>query len=1005
MAIFTGSAALLTAGKLILKQIAKEGLKKAAKTAVKKGAKDIAKKVVKKKAKDFLSRKRKKGRNGVEGVKQQEGGGSLVLRDKSPSAAVKFVGGKSAKGSAGAATLGSDGGKTSFGEINEKIDNIVGLTASIDAIVKSQYQQKKEEAADLRKEREDRRKRMRESLLEEKKAGDKGSSGTIGGKGGKFDLMKFLMMALIGTVVLGLINAIKSIKEIMDTLGLNLHQLWVIIRYVPQALGKAFGKALKFIKNKGSKFLKGIKTKFGKVFGGVKNRIGKGLKAIATGIKRLGMGFLRLIRNGARALATGLSKGPAVAARILKEIGKGSKIAYKAAKHQVGRVLKSNIVRKGTVATKRFIGRHGRKFVKGTLSNIRKIKQIAKSGFTAIKTLSIKGFQSLKGLAAKGFTKLQGIATVLRQSIKNAVQGLSTVGKGSRVFKHGAARGLNRVILKWFGPKAAKMVAPLGKTFKVLAQGAKGIKIPVVGPIIVLITSLLSGEGTDKALFKGFGTLFGGILGSPLGPLGMLAGELLGEVFGEVLYEGFMGKDGWAGAGRILKQKWDGIVNTASKIGDWFASGFKNFWGWFMHEHSFSLPGWITGGIKNLTFGKVDLENGRIPNVAQLGNPFVTGPLLVKGFFSGEAPPALPENDAKDDAKDDDQSKRAAWDFLGWAGTGKKDKDKSTPTTPKVADTTTLKYFKGSGGFYSIETRAFLGKTEKEAKEKTSGGTTTSSTTTSGGSSFAKDMIKVHEGLRLKVYRDSAKERNLTVGYGHLLDSGSPADVRGLKEGDSISQARADQLFEEDFKHHKDAAKKIPGFGKANENQQAALIDLTFNMGPAWYHKFPKFTNAFKKGDYEAAANELVNSQWYGEVGRRSPTIVSLIKGQGVPQQSAYLKGISPGTSIAQVADRGDASDTDDIPAANLEEGSETPDQTQGALIAAGNQTPDQTQGITQSASYEGGGQEELVVPFSMGGGSSAPIIISKGGKINLRSSSRAAIDTMQKERLLAALY
>ena len=70
-----------------------------------------------------------------------------------------------------------------------------------------------------------------------------------------------------------------------------------------------------------------------------------------------------------------------------------------------------------------------------------------------------------------------------------------------------------------------------------------------------------------------------------------------------------------------------------------------------------------------------------------------------------------------------------------------------------------------------------------------------------------------------------------------------------------------------------------------------------------------------------------------------------------------------------------------------------------------GSETPDQTQGITQSASYEGGGQEELVVPFSMGGGSSAPIIISKGGKINLGSSSRAAIDTMQKERLLAALY
>jgi hypothetical protein len=37
--------------------------------------------------------------------------------------------------------------------------------------------------------------------------------------------------------------------------------------------------------------------------------------------------------------------------------------------------------------------------------------------------------------------------------------------------------------------------------------------------------------------------------------------------------------------------------------------------------------------------------------------------------------------------------------------------------------------------------------------------------------------------------------------------------------------------------------------------------------------------------------------------------------------------------------------------------------------------------------------------------GPSTPRIISKGGGINLGSSSRGAIDTMQKERLLAALY
>ena len=157
-----------------------------------------------------------------------------------------------------------------------------------------------------------------------------------------------------------------------------------------------------------------------------------------------------------------------------------------------------------------------------------------------------------------------------------------------------------------------------------------------------------------------------------------------------------------------------------------------------------------------------------------------------------------------------------------------------------------------------------------------------------GGSSFAKDMVKEHEGLRTDAYKDS--KGFLTVGYGHLIDKGSPKDIQGLKVGDIITAERAEKLFDRDFKEHADAAKKIPGYGKADEKQQAALIDLTFNMGPDWHTDFPKFTAAFKAGNYELAGAELENSKWYGDVARRAPTIVSLIKGKGLPEGS-YLGG------------------------------------------------------------------------------------------------------------------
>ena len=91
--------------------------------------------------------------------------------------------------------------------------------------------------------------------------------------------------------------------------------------------------------------------------------------------------------------------------------------------------------------------------------------------------------------------------------------------------------------------------------------------------------------------------------------------------------------------------------------------------------------------------------------------------------------------------------------------------------------------------------------------------------------SFAKEMIKVHEGLRLDKYLDSRGFP--TIGYGHLIEKGESMP-------DRITKEKADELFDEDYMHHKKAAEKIPGYNRASGEQKAAIIDLTFNMGPAW---------------------------------------------------------------------------------------------------------------------------------------------------------------------------
>ena len=150
---------------------------------------------------------------------------------------------------------------------------------------------------------------------------------------------------------------------------------------------------------------------------------------------------------------------------------------------------------------------------------------------------------------------------------------------------------------------------------------------------------------------------------------------------------------------------------------------------------------------------------------------------------------------------------------------------------------------------------------------------------------FARRMIKTHEGLRLDKYIDTTG--NTTIGYGHLVTPNS-------KIPDTISKAEADRLFDQDYKHHKKAAQQIPGYEKLSLQQKAAMIDLTFNMGPAWYQDFPLMMAAIQKGDYKTAGAELKNSLYYTQVGRRGPVTVALIQNKGLAGVGQYLldKGI-----------------------------------------------------------------------------------------------------------------
>lgn len=129
-----------------------------------------------------------------------------------------------------------------------------------------------------------------------------------------------------------------------------------------------------------------------------------------------------------------------------------------------------------------------------------------------------------------------------------------------------------------------------------------------------------------------------------------------------------------------------------------------------------------------------------------------------------------------------------------------------------------------------------------------------------------KDWIKGHEGLRLNNYKDSLGKD--TIGFGHLN-----------KEGyESLSLKQAENLFEKDFTKHFNEAKKLPEFDGVDPVRQAALLDLTYNLGLGKLLKFKKARARLSVGAYDEAGEEILDSNYASQVGKRAYEVANVIQ-------------------------------------------------------------------------------------------------------------------------------
>lgn len=147
------------------------------------------------------------------------------------------------------------------------------------------------------------------------------------------------------------------------------------------------------------------------------------------------------------------------------------------------------------------------------------------------------------------------------------------------------------------------------------------------------------------------------------------------------------------------------------------------------------------------------------------------------------------------------------------------------------------------------------------------------------------EQIALHEGIEPKVYKDTKGKR--TIGIGFNLDEPSNRkkaeavglDVQDMLSGRTLSDKEIKMLYNESIKQAADDVNAyLPKAGKHPAVVQKVLLDMAFNMGRTQLNGFGEMKKALLKGDYNKAADEMINSKWYNQVGNRSKTLVKMMR-------------------------------------------------------------------------------------------------------------------------------
>ena len=127
-----------------------------------------------------------------------------------------------------------------------------------------------------------------------------------------------------------------------------------------------------------------------------------------------------------------------------------------------------------------------------------------------------------------------------------------------------------------------------------------------------------------------------------------------------------------------------------------------------------------------------------------------------------------------------------------------------------------------------------------------------------------KDHLIWAEDWRNFPYQDSVGKTSIGVGR-NLDDNG-------------LSDDEVNYLLQNDMRRAVIDASSFPYWDSLSDARQLVVADMCFNLGLARFRGFVRTNQALEGGDWSLAAEEMVDSKWYRQVGRRARRLVEIMR-------------------------------------------------------------------------------------------------------------------------------